>query len=162
MKITVAQAIVRCLELEGIEYAFGLTGSHLLGLFKALKDSSINYISVKHEGAAGFMALNYTKVAQKPALLIATAGPGAANLVNGVAEMYKCGIPGFVITPVVPINTFGKNAFQEDSGYGPSYSVNTLFGTITKKSMLAICGGMVPSLIRELFRNAFSPPYGPV
>jgi acetolactate synthase I/II/III large subunit len=162
MKITVAQAIVRCLESEQIEYAFGLTGSHLLAFFNALKDSSIRYISVKHEGAAGFMALNYTKVAQKPALLLATAGPGAANLINGVAEMYKCGIPGFILTPVVPINTFGKNALQEDSGYGLSYSVNRLLGAVTKKSALAINGDMVPSLIRDLFRYAFTPPYGPV
>lgn len=162
MKITVAQAIVKCLELEGIEYAFGLTGSHLLPFFHALKDSSIKYISVKHEGAAGFMALNYTKVSQKPALILGTAGPGAANLVNGITEMYKCEIPGIIITPTVPVNSFGKKAFQEDSGYGTSYSVIRLMSAITQHSLLAVSGEMIPNHIRELFRYALTPPYGPV
>jgi acetolactate synthase-1/2/3 large subunit len=162
MKITVAQAIVRCLELEGIEHAFGITGSHYLSFFNALKDSKIKYISVKHEGAAGFMALDYTKVSQKPALILGTAGPGAVNLVSGIAEMFKAGIPGIAITPVVSSNLFGKNAYQEDSGYGVSYSINRLFDSITRKSILAYCPDRIPDYLRELFRNSLSPPYGPV
>jgi acetolactate synthase I/II/III large subunit len=162
VKITIAQAIVRCLELEGIEYAFGITGSHYLSFFNALKDSTIKYISVKHEGAAGFMALNYTKTSQKPALMLGTAGPGAVNLVSGIAELYKSGIPGIVITPLVSSNLFGRNAYQEDSGYGVSYSINHLFSCITKKSLLAYKPDRIPEYLRELFRNSLSAPYGPV
>ena len=162
MKITVAQAICRCLELEGIEYAFGIIGSHYLSFFNALKDSTIKYISVKHEGAAGFMALNYTKASQKPALILGTAGPGAVNLVSGIAEMYKSGIPGIVITPLVSSNFFGKNAYQEDSGYGVSYSINRLLDCITKRSILAYKAERIPEYLRELFRNSLSAPYGPV
>ena len=162
MRITVAQAIIRCLELEQIEFTFGLSGSHLLSLLKALKGSSIHYISGKHEAALGFMALNYSKITQKPSLILGTAGPGAANLVNGIAEMYKCGIPGIIITPVVSTSSFGKIAFQEDSGYGTSYSIIQIMSAITQRSMLAISGEMVPHYIRELFRCALTPPYGPV
>ena len=161
MKRTVAQVIVRCLELEGIEYAFGISGSHYLSFFNALKDSTIKYISVKHEGAAGFMALNYTKTSQKPALMLGTAGPGAINLVSGISEMYKAGIPGIVITPLVSSNFFGRNAYQEDSGYGVSYSINGLLSCITKRSILAYSPEQVPDDLRELFRNSLSAPYGP-
>jgi|WetSurMetagenome_2_1015567.scaffolds.fasta_scaffold00027_11 acetolactate synthase I/II/III large subunit len=162
MKITVAQAIVRCLELEGVEYAFGLTGSHFLAFFDALKDSKIKFISVKHEGAAGFMALNYTKVAQKPALLLGTAGPGAMNLVNGLAELYKAGIPAFVLSPLVPRSKFGKNSTQEDSGWGNCYSVVDVMQAVTRKSLLAVAPEKVPDAMRDLFRIGFYQQYGPV
>jgi acetolactate synthase I/II/III large subunit len=162
MKITVAQAIVRCLELEGIEYAFGITGSHYLSFFNALKDSAIKYISVKHEGAAGFMALNYAKVAQKPALLLGTAGPGAMNLLNGVAELYKAGIPAVILTPLVPREKFGKNSTQEDSGWGNSYSIMDVMRCVTRKSLLANSAQKVPDLMRELFRYGLYQNFGPV
>jgi acetolactate synthase I/II/III large subunit len=162
MKTSVAQAIIECLRLEGIDHAFGIVGSHYLALFNALKDSKIKYISVKHEGAAGFVALNYTKVSQKPALILGTAGPGAVNLVSGIAEMYKSGIPGIAITPVVSSSYFGKNAYQEDSGYGVSYSINRLFDCITRKSILAYNPCRIPDYLRELLRSSLSAPYGPV
>jgi acetolactate synthase-1/2/3 large subunit len=162
MEMTVAEAIVKSLEIEGIEYAFGITGSHLLGFFKALKNSKIKYISVKHENAAGLMAANYTKVSGKPALILATAGPGAANLVNGVTELYKSNLPGFILTPIVPTTCFGKNAFQEDSGYGSSYSIVQIMQQITRKSLLGIKSGMINNYMQELFRYALCQPYGPV
>jgi acetolactate synthase I/II/III large subunit len=160
--MTVAQIIIKYLEQEGIDYAFGITGSHYLAFFKALKDSNIKFISVKHEGAAGFMALNYTKVSQKPALIMGTAGPGAANLIGAVAEMYKSGIPGIVLTPLVSRKLYGKNAFQEDSGFGTSYSTSRLMENITRKSILAYSAEKIPEQIRELFRYAITAPYGPV
>jgi acetolactate synthase-1/2/3 large subunit len=161
MKITVAQAIIKCLEAEGIEMAFGISGSHYLAFLSALKDSKIRYISVKHESAAGFMALNYTKVSGKPALLLATAGPGAANLVNGMAEMTKSEIPAFVLTPVIPTSAFGKNGYQEDTGYGASYSVTRLMETIARKSLLLLRPEQTHTCMRELLRKILHPPFGP-
>lgn len=162
MKINVAEAIVKCLEIEGIKYAFGITGSHYLALFNALKNSSIKYVSVKHEGAAGFIALNYTKITQKPALILGTSGPGAANLINGIAEMYKSGIPGIVLTPLVSTNLFGKNSYQEDTGYGTTYSINRIMENITRKSILLISPEKITDLMHEAFRYALTSPYGPV
>jgi len=162
MQMNVAQAIVKCLEVENISLAFGITGSHFLPFFKALKDSSISFISVKHEGAAGYLALNYTKASQVPALLLGTAGPGAANLVGGIAEMCKAQIPGVIITPLVASSLFGKNAFQEDSGFGTSYSINSVMQSITRKSISALRPDQIPHYMRDLLRTCLTAPFGPV
>ncbi len=162
MKLTVAETIIKCLEIEGVEYAFGISGSHYLAFFNALKNSKIKYISVKHESAAGFMALNYTKVSQKPALIMGTAGPGAMNLLNGISELYKCQIPCFVLSPLVSTNTFGKNPIQDDSGYGVTYSINNIIKNITKKSIVLFDESLTEHYMHELFRFSLNPPYGPV
>jgi acetolactate synthase-1/2/3 large subunit len=162
MKITAAQAIVRCLEEEGIECAFGISGSHYLAFFNALKDSRIEFISVKHEGAASLMALNYAKFAQKPALILGTAGPGAMNLLAGIAEMYKANIPCFVLTPIVPTYLWGRNSFQEDSGIGNTYSVSSVMKEVTKKTITAVDSENIPLYIRDLCRNSLYGRKGPV
>lgn len=161
-KITVAEAIVKCLEMEKIEYAFGISGSHYLAFFHALKKSSIKFISVKHESAAGYMALHYSRIAQKPALLLATAGPGATNLITGIAELFKANLPCFVLTPIVPTTLQGKNAFQEDSGLGNSYSIVDLMKCVTKKSITCIHHENIQIYIQDLFRNSLSGRKGPV
>ncbi len=162
MKMTVAKAIVKCLEIEDIKIAFGIIGSHYLSLFKEIKDSNIKYISVKHEAAAGYMALSYTRTAQQPSLILGTAGPGAANLVGSVAEMFKAGIPGIIITPTVASTLFGKKALQEDSGLGTSYSITSLMGNITKQSILAFRHDQIPQYLRDLIRCSLTAPFGPV
>jgi acetolactate synthase I/II/III large subunit len=162
MKLTVAEAIVRCLETEGIDTAFGIAGSHYLAFLKQLIGSKIRYISVKHESSAGFMGLFYTKVSQKHSLLLGTAGPGAMNLLNGIAEMAKSEIPAFILTPTVPTSSFGKCAFQEDSGYGSSYSINKIMESLTRKSIFGVIPELIPRQIRELMKIMLSPPYGPV
>jgi acetolactate synthase-1/2/3 large subunit len=162
MKITVAQAIVKCLDEEGITCAFGITGSHYLALFNALKDSKTEFISVKHEGAASLMALNYAKFAQKPALILGTAGPGAINLLAGIAEMYKANIPCFVLTPIVPTYLWGRNSFQEDSGIGNTYSISGIMKEVTKKTITALDPENVPLYIRDLCRCSSYGRKGPV
>jgi acetolactate synthase I/II/III large subunit len=158
----VADVIVKCLEAEGIEYAFGITGYHYLALYKALKDSSIKYISVKHENAASLSALQYARIAQKPALIMGTAGPGATNLITGICEMLKSNLPGFIITPIPPTNIQGKNASQEDSGIGNSYSISGIMTHITKKSITCSNPQNIPDNIRDLFRVSLSGRKGPV
>jgi len=162
MEMKVADVIVKCLEAEGIEYAFGITGYHYLALYKALKDSSIKYISVKHENAASLSALQYARIAQKPALIMGTAGPGATNLITGICEMYKSNLPGFIITPIPPTNIQGKNASQEDSGIGNSYSISGIMTHITKKSITCSNPQNIPDNIRDLFRISLHGRKGPV
>lgn len=162
MKISAAAAIIKCLENEGVRYAFGISGTHYLAFLKELKDSSIQYISVKHESSAGFMALNYAKIAQKPALVCATAGPGAANLINGIAELYKSCVPAFIMTPLVPTTSFGKNAFQEDTGLANSYSIKDIMAPVTRKAAVAHRAEIIPEYVRMLLRESLTPPYGPV
>jgi acetolactate synthase I/II/III large subunit len=162
MEMKVADVIVKCLEAEGVEYAFGISGSHYLAFFNALKNSSIKFISVKHESAAGFMALHYARFAQKPALILGTAGPGATNLITGIAELYKANLPCFVLTPIVPTNLQGKNAFQEDSGLGNTYSIADLMKHITKKSLTCVHPENVPLYVQDLFRCGLYGRKGPV
>jgi acetolactate synthase-1/2/3 large subunit len=162
MEMKVADVIVKCLEAEGIEYAFGITGSHYLAFFKALKNSSIKFISVKHESAAAFMAGHYAKFAQKPALVMATAGPGAMNLLAGIAELYKSNLPCFILTPIVSTELQGKNVLQEDSGYANSYSISDIMKCITKKTITCIHPENIASYIQDLFRNGLTGIKGPV
>jgi len=162
MEMKVADVIVKCLEAEGIEYAFGISGSHYLALYKALKDSSIKYISVKHESSAGFMAAHYARLAQKPALLLCTAGPGAMNALNGITELYKANLPCFILSPIVATDLQGKNAFQEDSGLGNSYSIAEVMRAVTKKSITCVHPGNIVHYVRDLMRYMLSGRKGPV
>ena len=161
-KITVVKAIIECLQEQGIDRAFGIAGSHYLSFFHALKDSKIKYISVKNESSAGFMALNYTRASGKPALCTGTAGPGAMNLLNGIAELYKYGIPSVILTPTVATDLFGREAFQEDTGYGNTYSICNIMNEVTKKSVLCFNPNTVIQQLRDLIRFGFSAPNGPV
>ena len=162
MEMKVADVIVKCLEAEGIEYAFGIVGYHYMPLFKALENSSIKIISVKHENAAGLSALHYARLAQKPALVLGTAGPGATNLVTGIAEIYKANLPCFIITPIVPNNLLGKNSCQEDSGHGNSYSIQGIMQQITKESLVCSTPQNIAEYIHDLFRYSLSGRKGPV
>ncbi len=162
MEMKVADVIVKCLEAEGIEYAFGISGSHYLAFFKALKNSSIKFISVKHESSASLMALQYAQFAQKPALIMGTAGPGALNLVAGIAELFKLNLPCFVLSPIVSTDLQGKNSFQEDSGCGNSYSIVDLMSCITKKSLTCQHPENISYTIHDLFRRCLYGRKGPV
>lgn len=162
MEMKVADVIVKCLEAEGIEYAFGISGSHYIAFFKALKNSSIKFISVKHEGAAGYMASHYARIAQKPALILGTAGPGAMNLLNGIAELYKSNLPAFVLTPTVATHLHGKHALQEDTGFGNTYSFAKIIREVTKKSITCIHPQNIESYMQDLFRHMLSGRKMPV
>jgi acetolactate synthase I/II/III large subunit len=162
MEMKVADVIVKCLEAEGIEYAFGITGYHYLALYKALKNSSIKYISVKHESAAGFMAAHYARISQKPALIMGTAGPGAMNLLNGITELYKANLPAFILTPMAATELQGKNAAQEDSGIGNSYSIAEIMKCITKQSIFCIHPHNISLYVQDLLRYMMCGRKGPV
>ena len=162
MEMKVADVIVKCLEAEGIEYAFGISGSHYLSFFHALKKSSIKYISVKHESAASLMALSYARYAQKPALILGTAGPGALNMLTGIVEMYKSCIPCFVLTPIAPTDLQGKCSLQEDSGYANSHSIQKIMSCMTKRSLLCVSPQNIQEYICDLFRYCFHGKKGPV
>ena len=93
MKITVSELIVRYLERLGVEVIFGMPGAHVLPIYDQLRDSKVKTVLVKHEQGAAFMAGGYARVSHqqgedKIAACIATAGPGATNLVTGIANAY--------------------------------------------------------------------------
>ncbi|MBN1131113.1 MAG: thiamine pyrophosphate-binding protein [Chitinispirillaceae bacterium] len=162
MELKVSETIIKCLEAEDIKYAFGISGSHYLSFFNAIKNSSITFISVKHESSAGFMAAHYARIAQKPALILGTAGPGAMNLLNGIAEIYKANLPCFILTPIVATDLQGKNAFQEDSGLGNSYPIAGIMKVLTKKTITCVHPQNIALYVRDLLRIGLTGRKGPV
>ncbi|HEX4836273.1 MAG TPA: thiamine pyrophosphate-binding protein, partial [bacterium] len=84
--MTGAELMVRCLEQEGVEYVFGVPGEETLDLNNALRDSSIRFITVRHEQGAAFMADVYGRLTGRAGVCLATLGPGATNLATGLAD----------------------------------------------------------------------------
>ncbi len=113
MKMTGGQAIVRCLEQEGVEYIFGMCGHANLALLDALADSKIKFISVPHEQIAAHAADCYCRVTHKPGIVITTIGPGLGNAVNGVMDAAGDCSSVIVISGNVPTSYLGKDSFQE-------------------------------------------------
>ena len=93
-----ADLLVRCLENEGVEYIFGIPGEENLDVMDALLDSPIEFITVRHEQGAAFMADVYGRLTGKPGVCLATLGPGATNLVAGPADGNMGRAPLVVIT----------------------------------------------------------------
>ncbi|NYB51368.1 MAG: thiamine pyrophosphate-binding protein [Methanobacteriaceae archaeon] len=161
MKITTARLLLRYLEGEGVEYVFGVPGTSLIPFYDALnQENSIKPILTKHEEGAAFMADGYARVGKKLGVCYGTSGPGATNLVTGVANAYLDNVPVLVITGQVPTSIYGKGTFQDSTKEGID-SV-ALFDPMTKFSEMIISRYKMPELLREAIRTAFSGKMGPV
>ena len=101
------------LEKEKVEYIFGLPGGANLPIYDALVDSKIRHILVRHEQAAAHMADGYARIKRKAGVCFATSGPGATNLVTGIATAYADSSPIVAVTGQVAVPMIGKDAFQE-------------------------------------------------
>lgn len=112
-KISCAKAIINILERESVEWIFGHPGEQILSLYDALRSSPINHVLVRHEQSAAHAADGYARASEKFGICVATAGPGALNLVMGVATAYRDSIPILVITGDVPTNQRGQDTFQD-------------------------------------------------
>jgi hypothetical protein len=117
-----ADLVVACLENLGVEYVFGVPGGAIEPLYSALARSGRRggpqAVAARHEAGAAFMADGYARETGRIGVCIATSGPGATNLITGVACAYDNGIPMLVITGQPPIHSFGKNALQESGDAG--------------------------------------------
>src|SRR5512136_2416437 len=112
-KMTGAQAVLECLKREGVEVMFGLPGGVLLPLYDAIYHSDIRHILVRHEQGAAHMADGYARATGKVGGCVATSGPGATNLVTGIATAYMDSIPIVAITGQVAMPLLGRDSFQE-------------------------------------------------
>lgn len=97
-ELNTAELLVKCLENEGVEYIFGLPGEENLDVLEALKNSSIKFITTRHEQGAAFMADVYGRLTGKAGVCLSTLGPGATNLMTGVADANLDGAPLVAIT----------------------------------------------------------------
>ena len=162
VKIRVSEFIVRYLERLGIECIFGMPGAHILPVYDALYDSKIQAVLAKHEQGAAFMAGGYARVSGKPAACIATAGPGATNLITGIANAYADKLPVLVITGEAPTHIFGKGGLQESSGEGGSIDQAMLFRHITRYNKSVERTDYLPQVLLQASKALFSSNPGPV
>ncbi len=102
MQLTGAQALIKSLEMEGVEVMFGLPGGCILPAYDPILDSSIRHILVRHEQGAGHMAEGYAHVTGRPGVAMVTSGPAATNLVTPLCDAYMDSIPMVAITGQVP------------------------------------------------------------
>lgn len=112
-KMTVAKAMVKCLETEKIKHVFGYPGAAICPFYDALLESEIEHILVRHEANGGHSASGYARMTGKPAVCIATSGPGATNLITAIATAYMDSIPLIAITGQVNSDQIGRDVFQE-------------------------------------------------
>src|SRR5260370_13113394 len=155
MKLTGAQALIKSLELEGVEVMFGLPGGAILPVYDPLIDSSIRHILVRHEQGAGHMAEGYAAATGRPGVAMVTSGPGATNIVTPLCDAYMDSVPIVVITGQVACSVIGTDAFQECDTLGITMPV-------TKHSWLVTDAADVPQVVREAFHVATTGRPGPV
>src|SRR6056297_2339367 len=112
-KMTGSRAFIECLYREGVDTIFGYPGGVLLPIYDEIYDSSIRHILVRHEQSAAHAAEGYARATGKTGVCLATSGPGATNLVTGIANAYLDSIPMVAFTGQVPTALLGNDAFQE-------------------------------------------------
>jgi acetolactate synthase-1/2/3 large subunit len=116
VEMTGAKALLSALEKEGVDIVFGLPGGANLPIYDALVDANLRHILVRHEQSASHMADGYARIKRKSGVCFATSGPGATNLITGIATAYADSSPVIAVTGQVPVAMIGKDAFQETWG----------------------------------------------
>lgn len=162
MQIPVSQALVRFLEQLGVQCIFGIPGSHILPVYDGIYDSPIRSVLVKHEQAAAFMAGGHARMTGGVGACITTAGPGATNLVTGIASAYTDNLPVIAITGEAPTHIFGKGGLQESSGEGGSVDQVALFAGITRYHKLVERTNYLASVLNQAAKHLLSDTPGPV
>ncbi|MDA8102224.1 MAG: acetolactate synthase large subunit [Nitrospiraceae bacterium] len=155
MKLTGAQALIKSLEMQGVEVIFGLPGGAILPVYDPIIDSPIRHILVRHEQGAGHMAEGYAQVTNRPGVAMVTSGPAATNIVTPLANAYMDSTPMVVITGQVATSSIGTDAFQEADTTGITMS-------ITKHNWLITDASEVPEVVAEAFHVATAGRPGPV
>ena len=150
-----AEVLVKCLENEGVEYIFGIPGEENLEVMKALTKSSIKFITVRHEQGAAFMADVYGRLTGKAGICLATLGPGATNLVTGVADANSDGAPLVAITGQVGTDRIHLTSHQY-------LDLVEMFEPITKRSKQIIRPDTVNEIVRIAFKYAQNEKPGAV
>jgi acetolactate synthase I/II/III large subunit len=150
-----AQILIESLKREGVEVLFGYPGGQVLQIFDKLYDSSLKLILVRHEQAAAHAADGYSRATGKVGVCLATSGPGATNLVTGIATAYMDSIPMVAITGQVKSFLIGNDAFQEAD-------VTGITRPITKHNFLVKDARDLARIVREAFYIASTGRPGPV
>ncbi len=155
-QLTGGQAVVELLKAEQVRYIFGIVGATFLDVLDALYDDpSVQYINVRHEQAAAFMADGLGRVTGSPGVCLVTSGPGATNLLTGVAAAYVAHSPVVVLVGGVSLDHSQKDAFQE-------FDLVRMFRPVTKLAVQVPKADRIPELLRAALRAAMTGRRGPV
>jgi len=150
-----ARLVVEALEREGVKHVFGYPGGAIMPVYDALTGSSLQHILVRHEQAAALAADAYGRVTGEPGVCLATSGPGATNLVTGIANAFLDSVPMVAITGQVGSPLMGTDAFQEVDIFGITLP-------IVKHSFIIRDTADIPRIFAEAFEIARSGRPGPV
>jgi len=162
MKIPVSELIVKYMERLGIEFIFGMPGAHIQPVYDSLYHSRIKTVLAKHEQGAAFMACGCARASGKISACITTAGPGATNLVTGIANAYADRQPILVVTGETSTHIFGKGGLQESSGEGGSIDQAELFKSITRYRKVVERTDYLANVLNRASKVLLSPNSGPV
>lgn len=155
MRMTGAQALVESLRREGVEVIFGYPGGAVIPIYDVLYQEGFRHILTRHEQAAAHAAHGYARSTGKPGVCIATSGPGATNLVTGLATAYMDSVPVVAFTGQVATTLLGRDSFQEADITGITIP-------ITKHNYLVKKAQDLPKVIKEAFYIATTGRPGPV
>jgi acetolactate synthase-1/2/3 large subunit len=154
-KVNGAKALIKCLEKEGVDTLFGYPGGQIIPFYNELYDSDLRHILVRHEQAAAHAADGYARATGKTGVCVSTSGPGATNLVTGIATAYMDSVPIVALTGQVPRSLIGNDAFQEADITGITLP-------ITKHNYLVQDPLEIPRIVKEAFHIASTGRPGPV
>ena len=152
---TGAELVVAALRTQGVTMVFGYPGGAIMPLYDALPGSGLKHILVRHEQGAAFAADAYARATGKAGVCLATSGPGATNLLTGIANAFMDSVPLVAITGQVPASVMGTDAFQEIDIFGMSMPV-------VKHSFIVRKAEDIPAIVAEAFAIATSGRPGPV
>ena len=155
MKLSGADIIWSCLREHGVDTVFGYPGGAILPAYDRLLDHPIRHVLVRHEQSATHMADGYARVSGRVGVAVATSGPGATNLVTGIATAMMDSTPMVCITGQVPAALLGSDAFQETDITGITLP-------ITKHNYLVQRAADIAPVLHDAFRVATSGRMGPV
>jgi acetolactate synthase-1/2/3 large subunit len=155
LPVTGARLLVEALEREGVRHVFGYPGGAIMPVYDALPGSSLQHILVRHEQAAALAADAYGRVTGEPGVCLATSGPGATNLVTGIANAHLDSVPMVAITGQVASSLIGTDAFQEVDIFGITLP-------IVKHSFVVRSTAEIPQVVAQAFEIARSGRPGPV
>ncbi len=149
-----ADLLVRCLESEGVRFVFGVPGEETLSLLDALADSNVTFVPTRHEQGAALMADVCGRLTGQPGVCLATLGPGATNLMTGVADAFLDRVPLVAVTGQTALSLIHKEAHQYVDTQG-------LFHSITKWQARVAYPQVIPEVVRKAFKIAEAEKPGP-
>ncbi len=155
LKMNTAELLVKCLENEGVEYVFGLPGEENLHVLEAIKHSTIKFITTRHEQGAAFMADVYGRLTGKAGVCLSTLGPGATNLMTGVADANLDGAPLVAITGQVGTDRMHIESHQY-------LDLVAMFAPVTKWNKQIVRPSITPEVVRKAFKRSQTEKPGAV